>query len=152
MTDYFQLLGQQPSFALDMKVLESAYFSEQRKYHPDRYIGKTDAERIKAAQLSVDINKAYQTLKAPLKRAQYLLHLNGIEVGTDKDTVKPSQELLMEIMELRENPPDTKKLAQMMDESINRIGNYYETSDMQAMAQETLRLGYLQKTLDDTHK
>lgn len=152
MSDCFGLLGLTPSFEVDAKALESAYFTAQRQYHPDRFVGKPDAERIKAAQLSVDINKAYQTLKAPLKRAQYLLHLNGFEVGTDKDTLKPSQQLLMEVMELRESPPHAKILEQMADESINRIGDHYKTNNMQAMAQETLRLGYLQKTLEDTHR
>lgn len=141
--NYFDLLNIDSSFALDLSVLESAYFKAQRQYHPDRFVGKPEAERLAAMQRSLDSNKAYHILKDPLKRAQYLLHLQGIEVGTDHDTVKPSQELLMEVMELRETLPKT--VAPLVEESINRIGKLFEIKDFSAMAQEVLRLGYLVK-------
>lgn len=148
MPNYFTLLGIQSAFALDLAALESAYFREQQKSHPDRFVGKPPAERQQALQRSVDINQAYETLKNPLKRAQYLLSLNGIKVGTDNDSVKPSQALLMEVMELRESP-DAQKLATLKEESITRVASLAAAKDWQNMAQETLRLGYLLKALDE---
>ncbi len=100
---YFTLSSISPAFDLDLQALEAAYFTAQRQYHPDRFAGKPAAERQQAMQRSADINQAYETLKNPLKRAQYLLHLQGITVGTEQDSVKPSQELLMETMEWREH-------------------------------------------------
>ncbi len=145
MSDYFKLLDIMPSFAIDLTALESNYFKAQQLCHPDRYVGKPAAEKQAAMQRSVDVNNAYHTLKEPLARARYLLHLQGVEVGTDKDTVKPSQDLLMEVMELRETPIEPKKLEQMRESSISHIGKYFETEDWPAMAEETLRLGYLMK-------
>ncbi|MDE3060186.1 MAG: Fe-S protein assembly co-chaperone HscB [Pseudomonadota bacterium] len=140
---YFTLLNLPPTFDLDLSALESAYFTAQRQYHPDRFVGKPPSERTAALQHSADINKAYDTLKDPLKRAQYLLHLQGIAVGTEADSVKPSQEILVEAMELREEPPPKEKLEKMIAASIAAIGNHYQAKAFPQMAQETLRLGYL---------
>ena len=93
----------------------------------------------------MDINAAYETLKNPLKRAQYLLFLQGIIVGTDKDSIKPSPDLLMEIMELRENPIPQEKIKELVKNSQNLIADYYKNSKLSEMAQEVLRLGYLMR-------
>jgi molecular chaperone HscB len=143
--NHFALLSLPEAFTLDHAALEAAYFAVQRKFHPDRFVGKPEAERLAAAQASADANKAYQTLKNPLSRAQHLLALQGVVVGTDHDSVKPAQALLIEVMELRESPPDAKTLAQTIEESITRIETHYTSANWPAMAQETLRLGYLMR-------
>lgn len=143
--DYFGLLGFTPTFQLDLDALEKSYFAAQNQYHPDRFVGKSDEERLDAMLRSVDINRAYRVLKEPLSRAQHLLSLQGVVVGTAADTVKPANALLMEVMELREDPPEPKTLAALIEDSITRIGQFYQAKDWQAMAQETLRLGYLEK-------
>jgi molecular chaperone HscB len=145
----FELLGLNPSFDLDLKALESVYFAAQRQYHPDRFVGKPDAQRAAAMQRSVDINQAYETLKNPLKRAQYLLQLQGIRVGTDTDSIKPSAAILTEAMEMREEPPAKHKLDDMIQQSITAIGEHYKCSVFADMAQETLRLGYILKARED---
>jgi len=143
--NYFSFLDLNLSFNIDLALLESAYFAAQRQFHPDRFAGKPDSERLAAAGKSADINKAYQTLNDPLKRAQYLLSLSGVTVGTDHDSVKPTHELLMEVMELRETPPAAETLAKMRQKSIKRIGQFFVQNNWPAMAHETLRLGYLVK-------
>lgn len=143
--NYFQLLNIPQAFSLDIAALEKSYFAAQRACHPDRFVGKPAAERQAALQRSVDVNDAYSTLKNPLSRAEYLLHLHGIVVGTDADTVKPSQELLMEVIDIRENQPSEQALADLRNDSIARIGALFLANDFQAMAQQTLRLRYLMK-------
>ncbi len=150
----FQLLNLQPAFDIDLAQLEVEYFKAQRQYHPDRFVGKPTEERTQALQKSMDINKAYELLKNPLKRAQYLLNLEGIEVGGEHDTVKPEQSLLIEIMELREQleeaGTDTKLVNQLRnsyENSLLDISKYYANKEFQKMAQETLRLGYFTKIL-----
>jgi molecular chaperone HscB len=158
-TEFFSLLSILPAYDLDPKALEAQYFSAQRRLHPDRFIGKPDAERLAALQQSATINQAYDTLKDPLKRAQYLLLLQGIFVGTEKDTIKPSQELLVEMMELRESideaasPTALFTLADEIEESRLRLERLisvaYAKEQWDKMAQLTLQLGYVQKALDD---
>lgn len=147
--DYFSILGITPAFNLDLSTLEKNYFSAQRQYHPDRFVGKPDSERLAAAQRSADINAAYKTLKEPLSCAQYLLKLQEVVVGTEKDTVKPSHALLTEVMEWRENESSPEELQKIREESIAAIAKHYTNGAWEPMAQETLRLGYIVKTLSD---
>lgn len=153
MSDYFALLGLSPAFEVDLAQLETAYFREQRLSHPDRFIKKPEAQRLAAAQRSVDLNAAYKTLKEPLSRAQYLLKLQGIAVGSEKDSVKPSQTLLVEVMEWREAAEEgkdiTAELKKHHQQSLQNIADAYKTQQWNAMAQETLRLGYIEKTLSE---
>jgi molecular chaperone HscB len=156
--DYFALLGLSPGFDMDMPALEAAYFKAQRQYHPDRFVGRPVAERQQALQRSMDINQAYHTLKSPLLLAQYLLHVQGITVGTEQDSVKPSPGVLMETMELREAIDTINDAAawQATDDSLKvlaaqatqAVGGFYAKSEWPAMAQETLRLGYIIKAQD----
>lgn len=147
--DYFSLLDLPPAFTIDAQQLESSYFKKQRQFHPDRFVGKPAEERQHALHQSMDINQAYETLKNPLKRAQYLLGLQNIVVGTEKDSVKPSQALLIEVMELREEPPAKGTVEKLAGDSITRIAALYDKQAWEAMAQETLRLGYLNKIIAD---
>ncbi|MFX7858475.1 Fe-S protein assembly co-chaperone HscB, partial [Acinetobacter baumannii] len=50
---------------------------------------------------------AYQTLRDPLKRATYLLHLRGIDVQAENNTAMPPA-FLMQQMEWREALGDAK--------------------------------------------
>lgn len=158
-TDYYALLGLERAFDLDLKALEAAYFAAQRQYHPDRFIGKPQAERQKATQLSVDANNGYNILKNPHSRAIYLLKLENIHVADSKDAVKPSQELLMETMQWREDAQEATSPEQLLalkntleglqSEAIGHISQAFKAKDFKTMAQHTMRLGYLIKTGED---
>ena len=149
---YFELFDLPVACDVKLNVLETQYFKAQREYHPDRFIGKPAEQRNAALQRSMDINQAYETLKDPLKRAQHILSLQGIIVGTDKDSVKPAQELLMEIMELRENEPAKEILENLVANSQMVVAGFYEQSKFAEMAQEIIRLGYLRKILSEKRK
>ncbi len=156
--NHFALLNFPPAFDLNMQALESAYFAAQRQYHPDRFAGKPPAERAAALERSADINRAYEALKNPLPRAQYLLQLQGIAVGTEADSVKPSPGLLTETMKWREQIAEAKNAEELdkLDEALNKIlirsikiiSNAHLYTQWDAMAQETLRLGYILKAQD----
>ncbi len=109
MQSYFSVFDLPESFNVDLSDLEKRYFSKQREFHPDRLIGKTAAERQQSISQSMLINTAYEALKSPLKRANHLLALNGLE----PDKIKPSGALLMEIMELREELADADTIEKL---------------------------------------
>ncbi len=52
-------------------------------------------------QMTVQVNEAHRTLKSPVRRAKYLLELNGVDVGFETNTAMPA-EFLVEQMEMRE--------------------------------------------------
>ena len=101
MKNHFELFGLAPAFALDLEHLDRAYRDIQAEVHPDRFAHAGDAERRASMQMTTQVNEAYRTLKSPVRRAKYLLELNGVDVGFETNTAMPP-EFLMEQMELRE--------------------------------------------------
>jgi molecular chaperone HscB len=98
--NYFELFAIPVQFALDISSIAERYRELQRATHPDQFALATEQERNRAVGQAAQVNDAYQTLRSPLKRAQYLLELNGVPLD-DTDT---SMDLtfLMQQMELRE--------------------------------------------------
>lgn len=151
----FDILGLPPAFDLDAKALEAAYFQEQRRFHPDRFVARPEAERAEALRRSVDINEAYRTLKEPLSRAQALLLAQGIRVGTDNDTIKPSAALLMESMVWHEAVEEAQTEPQLSVEEerlqaaycdcMARISALYREAQYESMAQAVLSFIYVLK-------
>ena len=99
MTDYFELLGVPRSLNLSLDELQKSYYDLSRQVHPDRFMQKPEAERQRALDMSSALNDAYRTLKDPIKRAQYLLTLEGFDVGEQRSKDVPP-ELLEEVFEL----------------------------------------------------
>ena len=60
---------------------------------------KPEADRQRALDMSSALNDAYRTLKDPIKRAQYLLSLEGFDIGEQRSKDVPP-ELLEEVFEL----------------------------------------------------
>lgn len=161
MDSYFTLFGLPQSFALSEADLQKRYIDLQRQHHPDRAVGKSAEERAKAIELSMRVNDAYDTLKSPLTRAEYLLELQGIFVNTEDDSIKPSPELLMETIELREQLSeieDGRSLKAAMDDikssmsrCVTELEGAFATSAHERAAQLTMRLKYLGKALEEAH-
>ena len=98
---HFELFGQPARFAVDAAALDARYRELQREVHPDRFASASQAEQRVSMQLATRVNEAYQTLKSPLRRAGYLLQLNGVDPQFETNTSMPP-EFLMEQLELRE--------------------------------------------------
>ena len=108
MKNHFELFGLVPAFALDLAHLDRAYRDIQAEVHPDRFAHAGDAERRASMQVTTQVNEAYRTLKSPVRRAKYLLELNGVDVGFETNTAMPA-DFLVEQMELREKLEEAKK-------------------------------------------
>lgn len=98
-SDPFGLLGLPPAFEIDGAALEKAYFERSKALHPDRVAGAPAAERVAQLSKSRALNDAYQLLKKPIARAEYLLAQAGVTIG-DNERLDPT--FLMEILDLRE--------------------------------------------------
>lgn len=154
--NYFSCLGLPEQFDLDVAVLEKAYMAQQRAWHPDRWVGKPEAERLRATHAAMAVNAAYQTLKDPLTRAVHLLALHGIHVNGENDTVKPNLALLEEIMDWRERLAEstdkTTVMAQAQDAAataLAAVAAAFANNDPMAAAHAALRLQYLRKLLEE---
>lgn len=67
-----------PSYGydLDPRELHIQFLRRQRDLHPDKH-GAIGNDVDLAADLSGEVNKAYETLKSPLKRAEYIVSVGG---------------------------------------------------------------------------
>src|SRR5262249_57161355 len=97
--DPFALLGIAPAYDIDLAALERAFFERSKAVHPDRVAGAPAAERVVALSRSRALNDAYQLIKRPVSRAEYLLARAGVTIG-DNERLDPA--FLMAILELRE--------------------------------------------------
>jgi molecular chaperone HscB len=87
--NHFELFGLPQRFRFDPASLDRAYRELQSEVHPDRFARAPEAEQRLALQSSARVNEAYQALRDPVARAQYLLSLHGIEAFAETDTALP---------------------------------------------------------------
>ena len=99
--NYFQLFNIEASFDVDLNDLSQTYQTLQKAVHPDRFAHASSQEQLLAVQKSAEINDAYQTLKQPLKRAEYILTLRGVDMPNEQQSFSDTG-FLMQQMELRE--------------------------------------------------
>jgi len=110
--DYFSFFGLPRKLNLDSAALEREFYSFSRKLHPDINAGNDSREQAWSLEQSSRLNDAYRTLKDPIRRTEYLLKLEGVELegqskaatevarttGEKKQIVPP--DLLEEVFEL----------------------------------------------------
>lgn len=115
--NYFKLFGLKPLFNIELAVLESNYRKLQSETHPDRFVTASPAEKLSSMQQATFANEAYQCLKSPASRAEYLLELHGIKAISQSNTAMPA-DFLMQQMEWREAIEDAAA-----DKSIDVLEN-----------------------------
>jgi molecular chaperone HscB len=81
--DYFSVFALQPHLALDLPALEQEFHRLSRKLHPDRFARAGENEKHWSLADTALLNDAYRTLKDPLHRTEYLLKLEGAEIGEE---------------------------------------------------------------------
>src|ERR1700728_3477553 len=78
--DYFTFFGLPRTLNLDVAALEKDFYELSRKLHPDLNARAGSEEQEWSLQQSSLLNDAYRILKDPIKRTQYLLQLEGVEL------------------------------------------------------------------------
>jgi molecular chaperone HscB len=126
-------------FTIDLSALKREFLQLQARAHPDMH-PQNDKKRAEA--LSARINEAYKTLQNPLLRAQYLLTLRGIEIAEDETAKVEDPELLMEVLEAREQIEEAESeedLVGMKDTNDARIRGSEEVLE-QAFKEDNIEL------------
>jgi molecular chaperone HscB len=99
--NFFEIFSLPVAWDVDFEQLDIKFRALQKALHPDRYATKNDFEKRLAVQTAATINQAYQTIKNPLSRAQYLLELENLDASQETHITSDGQ-FLMEQMLLRE--------------------------------------------------
>ena len=97
--EYFAFFGIEPQLAPDEKDLQQRYYALSRQWHPDRFARKSAAEAQEALEATALLNDAWRTLRDPVARGQYVLRLEGFDLG-EQTTKDVPPELLEEVFEL----------------------------------------------------
>lgn len=158
--DHFARLDLPRRFDLDTAALDQRYFALQRQLHPDRFASRSARERAVSQSQAVALNEAYETLKDPLSRAEYMLKLHGVDVNPDGCNTVRDPTLLMEQMERREAlaEAETREAVDAIatetraefDRGLKAASAAFDRNDLEAAEIEITRLKYLGKLLDET--
>ncbi len=108
--NYFEVFGLVASYTIDMDDLAVRYRELQREIHPDRFADRGDREQRMAVQFAAYVNEGLDTLKSPVKRAEYLLQLQGVEADPQNKTTNDGA-FLMQQMQLREELSEVRDQA-----------------------------------------
>ncbi len=76
--DYFTFFGLPPKLNIDVAALEKDFYELSRRLHPDLNARAGSHEQEWSLEQSSMLNDAYRTLRDPIKRTEYLLHLEGV--------------------------------------------------------------------------
>lgn len=98
--NYFELFGLSRSYSLDLNELSRKFLAISRNIHPDKFATQAEQMQTFALRVSAAVNKAYEVLRDPFQRAEYLLELSGGKSAAQDKRVPP--ELLTKVMTLRE--------------------------------------------------
>jgi len=163
--NHFTLFKLSPAFNIDTATLEKNYRIIQSESHPDRFVSAAPAEKLQSIQLATLANEAYQTLKNPASRAQYLLSLQGINATDEANTSMPP-DFLMQQMEWREALEDLKAasningLESLLDDmqsaaetlSDDLVTLFDEKNDLPSATEATRKLIFIDKVCADILK
>ncbi|HEY9050970.1 MAG TPA: Fe-S protein assembly co-chaperone HscB [Gammaproteobacteria bacterium] len=100
--NYFEIFDVPVAVDVDINRVNQIYRELQKAVHPDRFASDSEQARRIAMQQTSLVNQAFQTLKDPVARAQYILKLEGMDINAETDTTMDA-EFLMEQMEFRES-------------------------------------------------
>jgi molecular chaperone HscB len=103
--DYFMFFGFARKLDLDAAALEREFYALSRRLHPDVFAQAEEQERAWSLEQSSMLNDAYRALKDPIKRTEYLLRLEGVEL---EEQSKQATEKARATGELKKQvvPPD----------------------------------------------
>ncbi|NUY39670.1 molecular chaperone Hsc20 [Wolbachia endosymbiont of Litomosoides brasiliensis] len=140
-SNYFALFKIEPAFDISLNELEKKYIE----------LSKIDINERQSKNMG-NINKAYQVLKSPLKRAEHLLNLFGVRSQKDQHDL----EILNESIEIREyllNYDNLKFASDIIDEKIKgcieNLTNNFAVKNFDEAAMQVLRLKYLYKSFEE---
>ncbi len=123
--DFFQVFSLPRAYQIDLPALETEFYRLSRKLHPDRFARASEQEREWSLADTALLNDAYRALKDPLIRTEYLLKLEGAEIGEEfagadgkagKDSSKVPADLLEEVFELNMQLEEMRMARKMGEE------------------------------------
>ncbi len=157
--NFYELFGCPIGVVIDDSKLDRAFLSLQKKLHPDKFASRGVKHQEVSGQMSTMVNMAYQTIKNPVKRVQYLFKLLGIVDVLDEGESTVSPDLLNEIFEVREKLENCKTIHEAhsilklncakIREVLEELHGAFICKDYKKLADGATRLVYFTRIQDD---
>lgn len=118
--DYFRFMGLQRKLNVDLAELERRYYELSKRFHPDYYQNQSGFERLVSRDKSSLLNEAYGTLKDPMRRAEYMMKLEGVNIEKNNSHLSP--EFISEVFELQERIEEFEKAKKENAKNSGALG------------------------------
>ena len=111
--NFFEILGVERKYHLTADEMERRFHERSRLVHPDKHMKADPQTRVKTALATSELNQAYRALKDPVRRAEYLLGLEGFKLSDERSGHKVPPAFLMQMLELREALGEAKDAGEV---------------------------------------
>ena len=159
--NYLELVELARTFDIDLKLLSSAQQRLQAVYHPDRFVNASERDKRLSVQQASWINEAFETLSKPVKRARYMLGLNGLELNDESETTSDTT-FLMEQIAIREEIEECRsnadplsccdhiieKLRSKTDQFESEFVSHFEQGQLDEARVSSRKMQFIQRITD----
>ncbi|NVK23517.1 MAG: co-chaperone HscB [Gammaproteobacteria bacterium] len=159
---FFTLFGLPISFNIDLDQLHAQYRELQKAVHPDHHASGSDSQKLLSVQKASEINDAFQTLKNPLTRAEYMVSEHGFDVRHEQQTIRDGM-FLMQQMELREELEEIEQASdvetalddfyddvkQLITEYTDAFQQHFNQSEYEEAAMAVRKLRFIYKLKEE---
>ena len=160
--NYFEIFNLPVQFELDLNQLKQLYRDLQKEVHPDKFVSQGEQQSRLAMQLTSLVNQAFDTLKSPVTRSQYLLKLAGLDIDHEQETTMDPM-FLMEQMELREEIENVRskddplaavdalvlRVKKMLNDVMQQFNQSYQQQQYDAAREWSRKLQFLNKNIQE---
>lgn len=126
--DYFSFFGLPPKLNVDVAALEKSFYELSRRLHPDLNARAGSQEQEWSLEQSSLLNDAHRTLRDPIKRTEYLLHLQGVVL---EEQSKSATEQARATGEIKKQivPPDLLEEVFELNMQLEELRTNKQTGD-----------------------
>ncbi|WCE30291.1 co-chaperone HscB [Vibrio sp. SCSIO 43137] len=152
--NHFELFGLPIQFELDGSLLSTQFRELQKQFHPDNFSTASERDRLMSVQKAAQINDAYQVLKQPVSRLEYILQLNGLDIRGEQKTLQDPM-FLMQQMELREELEEISdeealldfdaKVNKLYKQHLLEVQQQLQDAMWEAAAEQVRKLKFIEK-------
>jgi molecular chaperone HscB len=162
--DAFERLGLPRQHDLSRDAIEQAYLERAQLMHPDRFASVGPRAQRLAMEASAALNEAHRVIRDPVRRAEYLCKLAGIDVDSNdpgRGAPTMGQAFLIEMIERREALEDARVQGQAaleglrrgvedeLDGALDAAVRALDADDPQDAARCLVKHRYFQRLLDE---
>lgn len=154
----FDVFGLEPSFNIDLKELDRAYFDLQKRHHPDH--NHRDQLGVSSSSLSTEqdasvINASYQQLKNPLKRAEAILNIlslpltEGEKDASDHSTILAGILEFQEALAMCEDEEEASAIKEEIEEAFvaeqSHFADFFDKGEYELLPEIYMKMNYLNR-------